>query len=280
MLVQTLLSQFVWLKSLPLTTSKLETQTLLFLTPVTEQEIEIIIQSLNLRKAIGPYSIPVFLLKILSRHIAKPLSIIVNQSFQTGIFPDALKVGKVTPFDKKDSCDNPSNYMSILSVFSKIIEKNLFYDCLYGFLDKFELLCTLYSLVFVKSTLPLMLSYLLQSQLNIPLTIVNMVVEYFWTCKKHLRLLITIFLWKNWNTIELEEMFWIGSDPISVEGQIYVTVNGHVSDCLLFVVFHKALFLGLYCFWYMLMIYQVSQKFLNFNYLLMIQVFTLNQTTF
>ena len=74
-----------------------------FLTPVTEQEIEIIIRSLNPRKAIGPYSIPVFLLKILSRHIAKPLSIIVNKSFQTGIFPDALKVGKVTPLHKKGS---------------------------------------------------------------------------------------------------------------------------------------------------------------------------------
>ena len=85
----------------------------LFLTPVTEQEIEIIIQSLNPRKAIGPYSIPVFLLKILSRHIAKPLSIIVNQSFQTGSFPDALKVGIVTPLHEKDSCDNPSNYRPI-----------------------------------------------------------------------------------------------------------------------------------------------------------------------
>ena len=114
----------------------------LFLTPVTEQEIVIIIQSLNLsRKAIGPYSIPVSILKILSRHITKPLSTIVNQSFQTGIFPDALKVGKVTPPHKKDSCDNLSNYrpISILSVFSKIIEK-LTYDHLYGFLDKFELL--------------------------------------------------------------------------------------------------------------------------------------------
>ena len=50
-------------------------------------------------------------------------------------------MGKVTPLHKKDSCDNPSKYRptSILSVFSKIIEK-LMYDRLYGFLDKFELL--------------------------------------------------------------------------------------------------------------------------------------------
>ena len=50
----------------------------IFLAPVTEGEIEIIIESLNQKKAIGPYSIPVFLLKILCRHIAVPLSKIVN----------------------------------------------------------------------------------------------------------------------------------------------------------------------------------------------------------
>ena len=43
----------------------------LFLAPVTPDEIEIIIKSLNTKKSIGPYSIPVFLLKILSRHTAK-----------------------------------------------------------------------------------------------------------------------------------------------------------------------------------------------------------------
>ena len=53
----------------------------IFLAPVTEREIEIIIESLNQKKAIGPYSIPVFLLKILCRYIAVPLSKIVNQSF-------------------------------------------------------------------------------------------------------------------------------------------------------------------------------------------------------
>ena len=86
----------------------------IFLTPVTEREAEIIIESLNQKKAIGPYSITVFLLKILCRYIAVPLSKIVNQSFETGISPDCLKIGKVNP-----SCDNPSNYrpISILSVF-------------------------------------------------------------------------------------------------------------------------------------------------------------------
>ena len=115
----------------------------IFLAPVTEGEIDVIIESLNQKKTIGPYSPPVFPLKILSRYIAIPLSKIVNQFFETGIFPDSLKIGKVNALHK-DSCDNPSRYrpISILSVFSKIFEK-LMYKCLYNFLDTYKILCPL-----------------------------------------------------------------------------------------------------------------------------------------
>ena len=111
------------------------------LAPVKEQEIEIIIQSLNPKKAVGPYSIPTFLLKILSKYIVKPLSQIINLSFEFGIFPDNFKIGKVNPLYRKDSAENPSNYrpISVLSVFSKIMEK-LMHNRLYKFLEKFELL--------------------------------------------------------------------------------------------------------------------------------------------
>ena len=90
----------------------------IFLAPVTEREIEIIIEYLNQKKAIGLYGIPVFLLKIMCRYIAVPVSKIVNQSFETGIFSDCLKIGKVNRLHRKDSCENPSNYrsISILSV--------------------------------------------------------------------------------------------------------------------------------------------------------------------
>ena len=77
----------------------------MLLSTVTEQKIKFIIQSLNSQKAIGPCSIPVFLMK--TKHIAKPLSVIVNLSFQAGVFPGNLKVAKVSPLHKKDSCDNP-----------------------------------------------------------------------------------------------------------------------------------------------------------------------------
>ena len=116
----------------------------LFLAPVTSQEIETIIQTFDKNKSVGPYSIPIFLLKTLSSYISKPLSSIINQSFETGIFPQKLKLGKVNPLHKKEAADLPSNYrpISILSCFSKIIEK-MMYERLYKFLNSFEILYTL-----------------------------------------------------------------------------------------------------------------------------------------
>ena len=115
----------------------------LFLAPVTPDEIEIIIKSVNTKKSIGPCIVPVFFLKILSRHIAKSLAQIVNLSFYVGMLPSKLKVGKVSPSHKKVSCDNPSTYrpISILSVFSKIFEK-LMHQRLYKFLESFEMFRT------------------------------------------------------------------------------------------------------------------------------------------
>ena len=91
---------------------------------MTPEEIEVIIQSFNVIKSLGPYSVPVFLLKTPNRHIAQPLSIIVNQSFEARVFPEKLKIGEVNPIHKKDSSDNPSNYrpISILSVFQKFLK--------------------------------------------------------------------------------------------------------------------------------------------------------------
>lgn len=65
----------------------------------------------------------------------KPLAPIWNASFTSGIFPDRLKIAKVKPFYKKG--DNIQNYrpISILSGFSKILEK-LMYNRLISFVEK------------------------------------------------------------------------------------------------------------------------------------------------
>ena len=95
-------------------------------------------------KAVGPYSIPIFLLKILSEHIAAPLCDIINDSFSNGIFPDMMKLEKVIPLYKKNSAEDPSNYrpVSLLSVFSKITEK-LMHAWLYNFLEQHNVLYSL-----------------------------------------------------------------------------------------------------------------------------------------
>ena len=55
--------------------------------------------------------------------------IIINQSFQSGIFPDQLKIAKVISIFKKDDSANLDNYrpMSILPAISKVFEKSTFF---------------------------------------------------------------------------------------------------------------------------------------------------------
>ena len=65
----------------------------------------------------------------------------VNSCFEVGIFPDILKIAKVTPLHKKESKLNFLNYrpISLLSVFSKIYEK-LIYIRIYSYLTKNNLI--------------------------------------------------------------------------------------------------------------------------------------------
>ena len=90
----------------------------MFLAPVCPEEIQTIIHSLNTDKSIGPYSIPVFLLKLLSRIISLPLSLIINHSLETGIFPNKMKIGKVTP---------PTSIKRILLIIHQTIDQYPFY---------------------------------------------------------------------------------------------------------------------------------------------------------
>ena len=115
-----------------------------FISPFSATEIETLINSLKVGKSVGPCSIPIKLLKILCFYISHPFSEIVIKSFSTGVFPHKLKLAKVVPIHKKGSFDNPTNYrpMSLLSVFSKLIEK-LMHQRLYKSL---ELCNVLYSL--------------------------------------------------------------------------------------------------------------------------------------
>ena len=72
-----------------------------FLSPINAKEIESIILSFNNSESIGPYSIPIRLLKILASEMSESFSLIVNDSFCKDSCPGNLKVGKVVALHKK-----------------------------------------------------------------------------------------------------------------------------------------------------------------------------------
>ena len=115
-----------------------------FITPSVSSDIHDIISLLDSGKSLGPNSIPIKILKSLSSVVSSPLSQIINESFQTGIFPDKMKVAKVIPLFKKGCPLTASNYrpISLLSVFSKVTEK-IMYKRLYSFLENHEVLYNL-----------------------------------------------------------------------------------------------------------------------------------------
>ena len=83
-----------------------------------------IISDLSTKDSYGHDAISTKLLKYISNEICKPLTLVVNQCLQTGIFPDNMKLAKVIPIYKKSDSSNMSNYrpISILPSISKIIE--------------------------------------------------------------------------------------------------------------------------------------------------------------
>ena len=81
------------------------------------------ILSLNNSKSSGPFSIPIRLLKTLAKGVSELYSLIVNDSFLTGVYPTNLKFAAVVALHKKGPRDYPTNYrpISFLSVFSTVL---------------------------------------------------------------------------------------------------------------------------------------------------------------
>ena len=104
----------------------------IYLRDCTPEEIEKIIAELENNKA---SDIPVKIIKKLSRLISPFLAKHINNSMANGVFPDPLKIGKITPVYKKDDKELFENYrpVSTLPVFGKIFEK-IIYERLYSFL--------------------------------------------------------------------------------------------------------------------------------------------------
>ena len=68
---------------------------------ITEGYVREIIADLSAKDSHGHDDISTKLLKSLSSHICKPLTLVVNQCLQTSIFPDNMKLAKIITIFKK-----------------------------------------------------------------------------------------------------------------------------------------------------------------------------------
>ena len=94
-----------------------------------------ILRELNSKTSFGHDGISTNLLKQLEPIIVGPLTLVINQSLNCGIFPEKFKLSKITPVYKKDDKYLVENYrpISLLPSVSKLLEKVLF-DQFYKYL--------------------------------------------------------------------------------------------------------------------------------------------------
>ena len=140
-----------------------------------EEVLDIIHQLEN--RSTRPQSIPIKLLKLIPDLILIPLCKIINHSFQTEVYPDALKISEVIPIHKGGSTEELDNYrpIALLSIFDKIIEK-LLHKRLYDFLPENNFFFKI-SLGFAKTIQQLLHSFKSLKKYKRPSTIKDMDVE-------------------------------------------------------------------------------------------------------
>lgn len=109
----------------------------IFLEPVCEREILVLINRLDNSKSPGADKITVKVLKECSFQIAPILVDVLNLVIFTGVYPDCLKLAQVVPLFKDGDRSDPSNYrpISMLPLLNKVFELSI-YKRLVGFLNK------------------------------------------------------------------------------------------------------------------------------------------------
>lgn len=94
------------------------------LTPVAPSEIETSINNIRNNVAAGFDEIKAIPIKYVSDIISPILTAIINATFETGIFPDRLKIARISPVHKGGNVKELSNYrpISVLPALSKVFE--------------------------------------------------------------------------------------------------------------------------------------------------------------
>ena len=78
--------------------------------PTSHREVDKLIASLPSKTSSGHDDISNILLKSLQTSLSYPLTIIMNQSLETGVFPDRMKLAEVIPLYKNKAMDHLVNY--------------------------------------------------------------------------------------------------------------------------------------------------------------------------
>ena len=106
----------------------------------TEQTLKVT-NSLLPKSSCGHDDISTKFIKSIAPVLLQSITLIINQSLISGIFPDKLKIAKVIPLHKKECIMLMDNYrpVSLLTAISKIIEKVVHIQ-LYTYFDKNKLL--------------------------------------------------------------------------------------------------------------------------------------------
>ena len=116
--------------------------------PVDSGDILPIVENINVKKATGPDKISPQAIKDNKCVLVPILVFLINLVIETSVFPDCLKIARVTPIFKKGDKKSPNNYrpISVLSTVAKIVEKilsnqiinflesnSILTDCQFGF---------------------------------------------------------------------------------------------------------------------------------------------------
>ena len=103
--------------------------------PLSMNELKDAFYSLKSDKSPGYDDISYNVIKKCFGSLCEPLKYLFNLSIEKGVFPDDLKIARVTPIYKGEDSSDVSNYrpISVLPCFSKILER-IMYNRLYKYL--------------------------------------------------------------------------------------------------------------------------------------------------